>query len=321
MLDREVGSMTEFKQIVGRGTRVHEETGKYYFTLIDFRGATNHFADPDFDGDPVQIYEPTEDEPIAPPEPNEYVPGDGNYSDEEEAPYKYVTGSSDTDQPGESDDNSSLVYPMIRDRRRKVYLDGVSATIIAERVEYLDEAGKLVTESLRDFTRRALKQQFVSLDRFLTKWNAADRKQAVLDELEDADLPLRTLLAETGREFSAGLGADFDPFDLICHLAFDQPPLTRRERADNVRKRNPFTKYGQDARDVLEALLDKYQDEGAIDLDNPIFLTIAPFDAMGTPVQLIKIFGGMAGFEKGRSRTQNASPTRKPLNKCQFAIP
>ncbi len=136
-----------------------------------------------------------------------------------------------------------------------------AATIVAERVEYLDENGKLVTESLRDFTKKALRKRFASLDDFLKRWKTAERKQAIIDELENEGLPLDPLAEEVGK--------DLDPFDLICHVAFDQPPLTRRERADNVRKRDVFTKYGPQARAVLEALLQKYQDEGVIDLDDP----------------------------------------------------
>src|SRR5690606_34076652 len=172
VLDREVGSMTEFKQIVGRGTRVHEDTHKFYFTLIDFRGATSHFADPDFDGEPVQIYEPGEGDPVAPPD--DVLP-----TDEDGAPLPVTPGADETivDQPG-------LPLPPGGGPQKKIYVDGVGATIIAERVEYLDEDGKLVTESLRDFTKKALKKRFASLDDFLKRWNAADRKQAIVEELE-----------------------------------------------------------------------------------------------------------------------------------------
>ena len=174
------------------------------------------------------------------------------------------------------------------EKPRKVYVDGVGATILAERVEYLDENGKLITESLRDFTKKALKKRFASLDDFLKRWKSAERKQAIIEELENEGLSLDPLVEEVGKEL--------DPFDLICHVAFDQPPLTRRERADNVRKRDVFTKYGPQARAVLEALLQKYQDQGVIDLADPRVLQIPPFDAMGTPFQLIKQFGTRADF-------------------------
>ena len=271
VLDREVGSMTEFKQIVGRGTRVHEDTRKFYFTLMDFRGATSHFADPAFDGEPVQIYEPGEDDPITPPD--DHPPPDDN-------------GETIPPEPG--DDGTIVDGPPDGSGRRKVYVDGIAATIIAKRVEYLDEKGKLVTESLRDFTKRALKKRFASLDDFLKRWERAQRKQAIIEELKAEGLDLDIITAE--------LGKDLDPFDLICHVAFDAKPLTRRERAENVKKRDVFSKYGEQARAVLDALLAKYADEGVLNLDDANVLRIAPFTELGTPVQLIKAFGGRKGF-------------------------
>jgi type I restriction enzyme R subunit len=284
VLDRDVGSMTEFKQIVGRGTRVHEDTKKYYFTLIDFRGATSHFADPDFDGDPVQIYNPGEDDPISPPDDTP-PPGGGKPYDEE--------GEIIIDTPPDI-----TIQPDGSDNRKKIYVDGVGAAIIAERVEYLDENGKLVTESLRDFTKKALRKRFASLDDFLHRWSDADRKQAIVDELAEEGLPLDPLAEEVGK--------NLDPFDLICHVAFDRPPLTRRERAENVRKRDVFTKYGPQARVVLDALLAKYQDEGVLNLDDPRILQIPPFDSMGTPIQLIRQFGTRTDFEHAVHELQAA---------------
>ena len=263
-LDREVGSMTEFKQIVGRGTRVHADTRKFYFTLMDFRGATGHFADPDFDGEPVQIYEPGANDPIAPPD--------------------------DETIPSQPDDDETIVdgLPSDRQKRRKVYVDNVSASIVAERVEYLDQYGRLVTESLRDFTRKALKRRFASLGDFLRRWKATERKQAILEELAAEGLPLDVINRE--------LGKDLDPFDLICHVAFDAKPLTRRERAAHVKKRDVFAKYGNQARAVLDALLAKYADEGVLNLDDTKVLRIPPLSHLGTPVQLVRAFGGKAGF-------------------------
>ena len=274
VLDREVGSMTEFKQILGRGTRVHDDTRKFYFTLMDFRGATNHFADPDFDGEPVQIYEPGEGDPIVPPE--DVPPRD----------------DADDPIPPEPGEDETIVYvppsPYPIDSPRKVYVDGIDATVIAERVEYLDEYGKLVTESLRDFTRRALKKRFASLDDFLRRWKAAERKQAIVEELEDEGLPLDRIAEELGKEL--------DPFDLICHVAFDAKPLTRRERAANVKKRDVFNKYGEQAHAVLDALLAKYADQGVFNLDDVSVLRIPPLTELGTPVQLINAFGGKDKF-------------------------
>jgi type I restriction enzyme R subunit len=290
VLEREVGSMTEFKQIVGRGTRVHEDTKKYYFTLIDFRKATNHFADPEFDGAPVQIYEPKDNDSMTPP--NDVPPTEDG---EEHIPPK----------PGEDEEvivdyaPPDITIPTgVAETPGKYYIHGKPVSILAERVEYLDENGKLVTESLRDYSKKTLRNRFASLDEFLNRWNKAKRKQVLIEELETEGLLLDPLAEEVGR--------DLDPFDLICHVAFDQPPLTRRERADNVRKRNVFTRYGGQARTVLDALLKKYQDEGAMGLDDPRILKVDPFDKMGTPMELLKQFGGRPGFEKAVHELQTA---------------
>jgi type I restriction enzyme R subunit len=286
VLDREVGSMTEFKQIVGRGTRVHEDTRKFYFTLIDFRGATSHFADRDFDGEPVQIYTAPDGGPIAPPDDVVPTGDDGApVSGQPDAGETIVDGWPDAPSPGGG--------PL-----KKVYVDGVSVTVMAERVEYLDENGRLVTETLRDFTKKALKKRFTSLDDFLKRWKSADRKQAIIDELESEGLVLDAVAEEVGK--------DLDPFDLICHVAFDRKPLTRRERAENVKKRDVFTKYGPQARAVLDALLVKYADEGVLNLDDANVLRIPPLSSLGTPLQLIKAFGGKAGFEQAVHELQSA---------------
>lgn len=282
VLDRAVGSMTEFKQIVGRGTRVHEDTKKYYFTLIDFRGATSHFADPDFDGDPVQIYEPAGDDPITPP--------DDTPQGEDDITPTPGDGETVVDQP--------VLPPLPGEPTRKIYVDGVGARIVAERVEYLNEDGKLVTESLRDFTKAALKKRFASLDDFLKRWKSAERKQAVIEELEAEGLVLDAVAEE--------LGKNLDPFDLICHIAFDREPLTRRERTENVRKRDVFTKYGPQARAVLDALLEKYRDEGVLNLDDTNVLRVTPFNMMGSVMQLINAFGGKEGFEAAVHDMQDA---------------
>ena len=272
---------------VGRGTRVHEDTQKFYFTLMDFRGATSHFADPEFDGEPVQIYEPGEDDPITPPD--DHPPPDDS---EETTP----------PEPGEDEttvvDPPDITLPPDGPAKRKVYVDGVGATIVAERVEYLDEKGKLVTESLRDFTKRALRKRFASLDDFLRRWESTRRKQAIIEELEAEGLDLGVIATE--------LGKDLDPFDLICHVAFDAKPLTRRNRAENVKKRDVFSKFGTQARAVLDALLAKYADEGVLNLDDTKVLRIPPFTELGTPVQLINAFGGREGFVQAVHDLQSA---------------
>ena len=285
VLDRNIGSMTEFKQIVGRGTRVHEDTGKFYFTLLDFRGATHHFADPEFDGDPVQVYEPGEGDPIDPPEAPS-IDGDDN------------------PVPNIPDNEETIVFdpefplPPGDGPQKKIYVDGIKAAIVAERVEYLDGDGKLVTESLRDFTRKTLRKRFTSLDDFLKRWTTVERRQAILDEMEAEGLPLIAIAEQ--------LGKDLDPFDLICHIAFDAKPLTRRERAENVKKRDVFTKYGDRARAVLGALLDKYADDGVLNIDDANVLRIPPLDTLGTPVELVGVFGGKPAFEQAVHDLQSA---------------
>ncbi|MDE0072393.1 MAG: DEAD/DEAH box helicase family protein [Gammaproteobacteria bacterium] len=279
VIDRVVGTMTEFKQIVGRGTRVHEDTGKFYFTLIDFRKASSLFADPGFDGEPEQIYEPGPNDPVLPPDPPPNGPnGPGNGE---------IIDGPDPPRP----------LPPKTGPQEKIYVDGIEATVVAERVEYLDGKGKLITETLRDFTRRALRKRFAGLDDFLNRWNGEERKQAIIDEMESEGLRLDVIVEE--------LGNDLDPFDLICHVAFDAPPLTRRERAANVRKRGVFTKYAGKARAVLDALLDKYADEGVLNLDDAKVLRIPPLDSLGTPLELVRAFGGKPGFERAVHHLQS----------------
>lgn len=294
VLDRQIGSMTEFKQIVGRGTRVHSDTGKYYFTLMDFRGATSHFADPDFDGDPVQIYQPTGDDPMVPPEDGENSPDvelGGQETPSDEGIEILVNPADGPDAT--VDGSGENIGPV-----KKIYVDGVGATIIKERVEYLDSDGKLITESLKDFTRKHLTRRYASMDDFLKRWNAEDRKQAIIDELADEGLDLTKIGSE--------LGQDLDPFDLVCHIAFDAKPLTRKERADNVKKRDVFNRYGEQARAVLEALLEKYADEGVFDLDDTNILQINPFSHMGTPIELMRAFGKKPDYLRAVHDLQNA---------------
>jgi type I restriction enzyme R subunit len=292
VLEREVGSMTEFKQIVGRGTRVHEDTRKFYFTLIDFRKATNHFSDPDFDGEPVQTYEPGEGDPVIPPEP----PADAMPGDDEALPP--TPGADETVVDGYPPPDITLP-PGVAEPRPKYFIQGRPVKVLTERVEYLNDNGKLVTESLRDYSRKAIRAHYASLDAFLRRWKGEARKEVVMEELAEEGLFMDALMEEVGIEL--------DPFDLICHIAFDQPPLTRRERADQVRKRDIFTKFGPQARAVLEALLAKYQDEGVVaGLDNVKLLEIPPFNQMGTPFQLIQPFGTKAGFEQAVHEMQTA---------------
>jgi type I restriction enzyme R subunit len=262
VLDRKIGSMTEFKQIIGRGTRINEDYNKFFFTIMDFKRATAHFADRDFDGDPVQIYEPREGDPINPPD-DLVQEAEGSYGD---APVVFPDGETDGGKPA------------------KYYVDDVEVKVATERVQYLDAEGKLITESLKDYSRRTVLKSFESLDAFLTVWNDADRKQAIIDELATKGLFLD--------ELSEQVGKNYDAFDLVCHVAFDQPPLTRRERAEDVKKRNVFAKYGEKMRAVLNALLDKYADGGLRSVESLEILKVDPLTSFGTPVEIVNLFGG-----------------------------
>ena len=288
VLDREISSMIEFKQIVGRGTRIHEDTRKFYFTIMDFRGATSHFADPDFDGSPVQIYEPKGDDPISPP-----VNSQSNDTEDEEGTEK----GSDVETMLPPNIDMPLIDKPEDKGKKKIYVDGIEVRITHERVQYFNEAGGLVSESLHDFTKQALQKHFASLDEFLGKWKKAKRKQVIVDELEARGLAFD--------QIAQAINKDLDPFDLICHIAFEQKALTRRERAEKVKKRNIFTKYGEQARAVLNALLEKYSDEGIVDLDDVNVLRILPFSKLGTPVQLIDSFGGKENFEQAVRELQD----------------
>jgi type I restriction enzyme R subunit len=237
VLDQNIQSMTEFKQIIGRGTRIQEDFGKFYFTIMDFKKATELFADKDFDGEPVQIYEPKPGEPPVPPDD--------------------FDGGDDVDILGDPEPPDVTLSPDDGPPPKKYYVDDVPVYVVAERVQYYGKDGKLITETLKDYTRKTVKQSFTTMDDFLKRWNDADKKKAVIEELEEQGVLFEPLADEVGK--------DFGPFDLICHVAFGQPPLTRRERAENVKKRNYFSKYEEKARLVLEGLLDKYADEGIDD--------------------------------------------------------
>ena len=275
VLDQTIQSMTEFKQIIGRGTRINEEYGKLYFTIMDFRGVTDLFADRTFDGEPVVVYQPKPGDPIVPPE--EEV--------ESDFPDEYGTSYvSDRVLPldARADDSSELPST-------KYFVGDVAVSVYGRRVQYYGPDGRLVTESLRDYSRKALRKRFTSLDDFLGKWTALERKQAVLRELEKQGIFLDALADDVGR--------DLDPFDLICHVAFDQPPLTRRERANEMRKRNYFTKYGDQARQVLDALLDKYADSGIANVESSQVLELKPINRFGTKSHIIRdLFGGKDAY-------------------------
>jgi type I restriction enzyme R subunit len=278
VLDQNIKSMTLFKQIIGRGTRLREDLGKSWFTILDFKRATELFADKDFDGEPVQIYEPKDDDPIDPPDLGGDVEGDGTGTGESPARTPPTPPPLGPFKDGPSDDTP-----------RKYLLGGsVSVTVARERVQYLNAEGKLVTESLRDYTRINLRKAYTSMDAFLQAWNSAERKAVLIEELERQGVFLEALEEEVAHTGMKGL----DPFDLLLHVAYDLPPLTRRERAQRVKKRNAFGQYGPVARKVLDALLDKYADEGITTIESNEVLRVQPLSELGSPVELVRSFGG-----------------------------
>ena len=237
--------MTKFKQIIGRGTRINEEFGKLYFTILDFRNATNLFADKDFDGDPIRVKPVTADTDLS-----------SIIDDEQNNPTQIIdniTGNEITVEEPTIRYPSSDMSSIINEPREKIYINGVDVSVLISREMYFDQRGKPITTSLKDHTKEIIKENFASLDDFLNKWNASDRKTAIIAELQEQGVMVEVLYEAVNKEI--------DLFDLICHIAYDQPPLTRKERANNVKKRNYFTKYGDQAKKVLEALLDKYADE------------------------------------------------------------
>lgn len=279
VLDQHIKSMTEFKQIIGRGTRINEDFGKYWFTIMDFKKATELFADPAFDGEPVMIYEPKGDDSVVPPD-DEDINGETIEGGE-------GVGGTGNDN-GDFGDDGEINDEEGGSGRVKYVLSDVTVHVIGERVQYYGSEGKLITESLKDYTRKAVRKDYSSLDAFLRTWSSAERKAVILKELVEHGVMLEPLAEEVGK--------GFDAFDLICHVAFDQPPLTRRERADQVKKRNYFTKYGEQARQVLETLLDKYADTGIENIEDIKVLTLDPFKSMGSASELVSAFGGKSAY-------------------------
>ena len=278
VLDSNIGSMTEFKQIIGRGTRINEDFGKHYFTIMDFRNVTALFADKAFDGDPVRIKEAGQHDDIS-----------GVDDETDDTPVSDILTGEDIDFPAPGAQIHIETLGKY-ERRRKVTVNGVVVTIINERVQYLGADGKIITESLRDYTRKNVRTNYTSLDAFLKSWKRADKKRAVIEELESHGVIFAALEDE--------VGAAFDPFDLVCHVAYDQKPLTRRERAENVRKRNYFTEYGDLARKVLDSLLDKYADTGLLDLENSAIITLDPIRRFGTATEIMRAFGGKPAYDQ-----------------------
>lgn len=308
VLDQRIQSMTEFKQIIGRGTRINDDYNKHWFTILDFKKATELFADPAFDGDPVKVYEPKGSDSVVPDdELGELDPDTTEMPCGEEAEdYEVEPGEtwhSDDSKPAPWDEGNEE-----KSKRVKYVVGDVEVNVIAERVQYLGPDGKLITESLKDFTRKQVKERYASLDDFLRRWNEADRKQAIIEELSEQGVIWDDLIKDVSKK----LGAEPDPFDVICHIVYDQPPLSRKERAAQVRKNNYFSKYEGASKEVLSALLDKYTDSGIEPVEDVTVLTLAPFSKIGAPMELLNAFGGKPGYTEAVKELEDALYKRVP---------
>lgn len=279
--------MTEFKQIIGRGTRLKPDYGKEYFTILDFRNASRMFADPEFDAEPIQIYEPGEGDDIVPPIPEEDDPSKVENGEEPNQKKRKFTFNGEDDLGDEPTKG-----------RTRFYVDDVEVRIVNERVMYYDQDGKLITESLKDYSRKGIRKEFASLDDFIKHWKEADKKEVIFDELRERGVLLEALREEVGKE-------DIDEFDLICHIAFDQKPLTRSERAKKVKKKDYLSKYSGVAREVLEAILEKYQDGGRFDFQDVKLLEFQPFEQYGNPMKIAKAFGGRKKYIQAMKELEN----------------
>lgn len=289
VLENNINSMTEFKQIIGRGTRLLEEYGKTYFTIMDFRNASRLFADPDFDGKAEVIIELGDDDPVEDPQ----VDGDDNLENKDDESGETDSGTSNKDDGiGTGDDEEW------DDKPRKYYVGDVLVKVLSERVQYMDKDGKLITESLIDYTKKNILQQYSRLDDFLRTWTAAEKKQAILDELQDEGVLLDAIKQELGQQ-------DLDDFDLICHIAYDKAPLTKKERAENVKKRHYLYKYSDVAKQVIEALLDKYADDGIKEIEDTKILQLKEFAKIGSPMKIVKAFGGKDAYLKAIQELEN----------------
>ena len=259
VLEREINSMTEFKQIIGRGTRLKTESpyNKNFFTIMDFRGAARLFADPDFDGEPIITI------------------------DEDKQGNRTIEGCIiEATELGEK----NFTLDEIK-KKNKIYVQGVEVQILNERVQYLDINGKLINESLISFNKNGIKKIYSSLNDFINTWSNADKKTAIIKELEEQGILLEHLKTITNKP-------DIDDFDLICHIAFDKKPLTRKERVEGVIKRNYLNKYNGIAKEVLSKLIEKYAENGIADLESMQILTIDPFIKIDTPQRITDAFGG-----------------------------
>lgn len=293
VLDSNINSMTKFKQIIGRGTRINEEYGKLYFTILDFRNATDLFADPAFDGDPIRIKPVTEETDLGGIiDEEEIIPEQG-----EEGLHNFPDDIEDEFNNIANEPTPPYTTPEPPRPREKVYVNGVDVSVLISRELHFDQHGRPITTSLKDHTKEIIAAQFASLDDFLNKWKNSDRKEAIIAALVDQGVLVEALYEAVDKEL--------DLFDLICHVAYDQPPLTRKERANNVKKRNYFTKYGEQARNVLEALLEKYADQGIENMENIQILTVPPISNFGSVTEIIKVFGSREAYNNAIKELEN----------------
>lgn len=298
VLDQNIKSMTKFKQIIGRGTRINDKYGKLWFTILDFKKATELFADERFDGVPERIMTVTPSQiNEGSDELDEVVDGESDaeldIANGTDLAYTTQTDNNDFDLgAGMGDDMGDDMG--VSEPAKKYHVKGVSVKVMAQRIQYYDTDGKLVTESFQDYTRKTFSKQFASLDEFTKRWNDEERKQTIIDELANAGIIWEALQEE--------IGSDMDPFDLICHVVYDQPPLTRRERANEVKKRNYFTKYSETAQKVLNALLDKYADAGVEEIESLNVLKVKPLDQLGSPMEIVREgFGSKKDYQQAIS--------------------
>lgn len=264
VLDSNINSMTEFKQIIGRGTRIRDDYGKTYFTILDFRNASRLFSDPDFDGEPISIKEVKPDEPM-PTENGDDSKNDINSKNNNEI---------NINHPGKTVNTNT-----------KIRVNGVEINIYNEICSYYDKDGKQVTESLKDFSKRSILNEYASLNDFINKWNSTDRKQVILDELKEQGVILDELRKDVGNN-------DIGDFDLILHIAYDKKPLTRYERVNKVLKKGYLYKYSEIAQNILKDLLEKYSDNNELELTDTKILQLKPFEEYGSPMEIVDVFGG-----------------------------
>ena len=291
VLENNINSMTEFKQIIGRGTRLLEDYGKTYFTIMDFRNASRLFADPAFDGKPEVVIDLGGDDPVDEPETPTEEGEEGTGEDTGADGVKEDDGEYVTDDTHPFDDEGE-------DKPRKYYVGDVLVKVLSERVQYVDKDGKLITESLIDYTKKNILEQYSRLDDFLRTWTEAEKKQAIIDELQDDGVLLDAVREELGK-------TELDDFDLICHIAYDKAPLTKKERAENVKKRHYLYKYSDVAKEVIEALLDKYANDGIKEIEDTKVLQLKEFQKIGSPMKIVKAFGGKEAYQKAVQDLEN----------------